>query len=441
MIRLFESFIKKNKLLLKTDRILLAVSGGIDSVVMTDLFYKAGYTFGIAHCNFGLRGKESDAEEDFTRILAKKFKVPFYTKQFKTAEYAVERKISVQMAARDLRYTWFEELRSSGKFDCIATAHHLDDQVETFMINLIRGTGISGLHGILRKQGYIIRPMLFAFRKDIENYAKEYHISFMQDSSNLEDKYIRNKIRRKIIPQLEELNPDFKKTITSEIKILKAWQEIGEKEIKRKTGSIVKKQNGKTIIDINALKNTSPCELYAWEIFSYFGFNSSVVADILANLDGKSGTTFLSPTHRAVKDRDSMIIQPVQCRKDATVRLISERTKSILSPVKLRLSVLENRKDTILPAGKEYASLDFDKLTFPLEIRKWQPGDSFHPFGMNGKKKVSDLLINEKISLPDKENTRVLCSSGKIAWVIGLRIDQRFRITSKTLRIFRIVML
>ena len=439
MIRLFTSFIKKNRLFLKTDRVLLAVSGGIDSVVMADLFYNGGFTFGIAHCNFGLRGKESDAEEDFTRKLAVRYRVPFFTRRFKTTEYAEGRRISVQMAARELRYQWFEEIRTSGKFDFIATAHHLDDQVETFLINLLRGTGISGLHGILPKQGFIIRPVLFAFRNDIAEYARVHCISYREDSSNREDKYIRNKIRLKIIPQLEELNPDFRKTLTSEIKILRGWEEIGKKEIERKISGLMKKQKGRTIIDIKALKNSSPHELYAWEILSSYGFNSSVVADILANLNGKSGRTFLSPTHRAITYRNTLIIQPTPCGKDEPVRLISEKTKSISRPLKLKFAILVNRKNIPIPGGKEFASLDYDKLTFPLEVRKWQPGDSFHPFGMKGKKKVSNLLIDEKVSLPDKENIYVLCSSGKIAWVIGRRIDQRFRIASKTTRIFRIV--
>ncbi len=435
MIRHFTSFIKTNSLFLKTDRILLAVSGGIDSVVMSRLFYRAGYTFGIAHCNFGLRGKESDSEEKFTRDLASGYKVPFFTKRFKTAEYAVLNGISVQMAARELRYLWFEEIRSSEKFDCIATAHHLDDQAETFLINMIRGTGIPGLHGILPKQSVIVRPMLFAFRKDIAAYAEAHGISYREDSSNLEDKYIRNKIRLKVIPLIETLNPDFRRTLTSEINILRGWEEIGKKEIERKISGLVKKQKGKTIIDIDALENSSPIELYAWEILSEYGFNSSVVAGILANLKGGSGRKFLSPTHRAITGRNSLIIQPLPGRDDEPVKMISEKTKSISHPLKLKVSVKDYHKDDTIPAGKEYASLDFDKLDFPLEIRKWKAGDSFHPFGMKGKKKVSDLLINEKVAVPDKEQTYVLCSSGKIVWVVGRRIDQRFRITSKTTKI------
>ena len=440
MINRYTAFIKSKYLFKKTDRILLAVSAGIDSVVMADLFHQAGFNFGIAHCNFGLRGKESDGDETFTQKLARQYKVPFFTTRFNTSEFASSRKISIQMAARELRYTWFEEIRSVEKFDFIATAHHLDDQVETFLINLIRGTGISGLHGISAKQGFIIRPLLFLYRNEIAEYARENRIPFREDSSNNDDKYIRNKIRLNIIPLLEEINPEVRQTITSEIKILGGWEDIGKKEIKRKIPGILKQRKENTIIELDALKQSPHYELIAWEILSSFDFNSSVVSNILANIDGSSGRTFLSPTHRLVADRDSLIIQPIKSSPDKTGRMISDKRKNISWPVKLSFSVHENILNLPIPPGKEFASLDYDTLVFPLEIRKWKAGDSFHPFGMKGKKKVSDLLIDEKISLPDKENTYVLCSSGKIAWVVGRRIDQRFRITPKTARIYAILM-
>lgn len=341
------------------------------------------------------------------------------------------------MAARELRYSWFQEIRSSKKFDFIATAHHLDDQAETFLINLVRGTGISGLHGILSKQGFVIRPLLFAFRKEIAEYAREHHITFREDSSNLDDKYIRNRFRLKIIPLLEEINPDFRKTLTTEIKILRGWEELGRKEVEKHISGLLKTQKDKTIIDIKALTNSSPNELYAWEILSSYGFNPSVVADIMANLDGSSGRTFLSPSYKAITDRDTLIIRQIQTIQEDHGSMVSAKTKSISQPLKLKFSVLIYAKNTTIPVGKDFASLDYNKLSFPMEVRKWKAGDSFHPFGMKGKKKVSDLLIDEKVPLPDKENIYVLCSSGEIAWVIGRRIDQRFRITSKTTKIFR----
>ncbi len=440
MIDLFKSFISGNNLFLPTDRILLAVSGGIDSVVMAELFHRSGFLFGIAHCNFSLRGQESDAEEDFTRQLARRYKVPFFSKRFETSEYASVNRISVQMAARELRYTWFEEIRKSGKFKFIATAHHLDDQVETFLINMVRGTGISGMHGILPKQGFVIRPMLFAGRKDIADYSCKNHVKYMEDSSNREEKYVRNKIRLKIIPLLEEINPDFRRTLTSEIKILRGWEEIGKKEIGNNLPLLVTVQPGRIIIDLKALQSLPQPDLYAWEILSPYGFNPDVVSGILSGSGWISGKIFLSPTHRAVRDRETVIIQPLVQNSLKPGRMISAGTKRISTPLKLKFTIADPLKETVIPAGKEFASLDYDKLSFPLEIRRWQAGDSFHPYGMKGKKKVSDLLIDEKVSLPDKENTYVLCSSGKIAWVIGHRIDQRFRITAKTTRIFRSVL-
>jgi tRNA(Ile)-lysidine synthase len=440
MIHHFTEFVRNNGLFSKTGRILLTVSGGIDSVVMADLFHKSGFSFGIAHCNFSLRGKESDLDEEFTRKLAAGYKVQFYTKRFETKAFSALHKISVQMAARELRYNWFEEIRSSYGFDCIATAHHLDDQAETFLINLLRGTGISGLHGILPIQGLVVRPMLFAYRKDIIGYARENSIRYREDSSNLEEKYLRNKIRHKIIPQLEELNPEFRKTLTSEISILREWEKVGRKEIKRKITGLTKKQKGTTIVDLAALKKTSAPEICAWEILSAFGFNPDAVSGIMEHPGETSGRTFLSPTHRAVTNRDSLIIEPLGAVKVEPSRMISEKTKRLSIPLGLKISLIDYRKNKIIPAGREFASLDYDKLNFPLELRKWKPGDSFHPFRMKGKKKVSDLLIDEKASLPEKEQTYVLCSSGKITWVVGRRIDQRFSVTSKTTIILRLIL-
>ena len=440
MLQHFQSFIKQHSLFNAKDKILLAVSGGADSVVMADLFYNSGLQFGIAHCNFRLRGSESDAEEKFVETLASKFRVPYFAEHFDTSAYATDHKISVQMAARELRYKWFEEIRASEEFDFIATAHHLDDQVETFLINLVRGTGISGLHGILPKQGLLIRPLLFAFRSDIADYAKSNHIGFCNDSSNAEDKYLRNKFRLKVIPLLEEINPDFRRTLSSEIAILRDWEAIGRKSLKENIPVFSKVFKDKTIVDLKLLAQSAPHELYAWELLSGYGFNSSVVGDILANSSKNSGRTFLSLTHRAVIDRGSLIIQSAKPERKEQGRMISEKRKNISWPVKLRFTVAEYDPSDPIHAEKETASLDFDKLSFPLELRNWKPGDSFHPFGMKGKKKISDFLIDEKVSLPDKENTWVLCSSGKIAWVVGKRIDHRFRITHGTSRIFRITM-
>ena len=438
MIPSFVSFLTQHQLFTKSDRILLAVSGGIDSVVMAELFHKAGYKFGIAHCNFSLRGKESDEDENFVRRISERYKVPFFLKKFETSEHSTSMGISVQMAARELRYQWFEEIRSSQLFDYIATAHHLDDQAETFLINLVRGTGISGLHGILPKQGVILRPLLFAFRNEITAYAGKNHLKYREDSSNLEDKYIRNKIRLRVIPLLEEINPEFRRTLTSGIKILRGWEETGRKEIDRTIAGLVKHEKDKIIIDLRALKTCRPVELYAWEILSPYGFNSSVIAGILDSMNRSSGSIFLSPGYRAVKDRAKLIIQQSLTRAGESGRMISADNKIINKPLKLRFSVLDNSRDATIPGGREFASLDLEKLTFPLELRRWRHGDSFHPYGMKGSKKLSDLLIDEKVSLPDKENTWVLCSAGKIAWVIGYRIDQRFRITQKTNHIYRI---
>jgi len=438
MLQHFKSFIEDNSLFRPSDRILLAVSGGIDSAVMANLFLKAGYTFGIAHCNFGLRGSESDAEEEFTVSLAKKYRVPFFCKRFDTAGYASANKISVQMAARELRYNWFDVVKSVEKFDYIATAHHLDDQVETFLINMVRGTGIAGMHGIFPKQGAVVRPMLFAYRKEIAEYAAAGTIGFMEDSSNSEDKYIRNKIRHNIIPLFEEINPDFRNTMTREILMLREWESLGRKQMKKHSGLFVKKARGRTVVDLKTLRSFPQSGIYAWEILSGHGFSPAAAADILRESPERSGRTFISATHRAVEDRGSLIIERTGHSKNDGSRMISAKRKNISRPLTLRFSVLDTSEGISIPAGREFASLDLDRLVFPLEIRKWKAGDSFHPFGMRGKKKISDFLIDEKVSIPDKENTWLLCSGDKIAWVIGRRIDHFFRVTKSTRKIYRI---
>lgn len=438
MLQHFKNFIEVNALFKPTDRILLAVSGGMDSAVMASLFHMAGYTFGIAHCNFGLRGRESDAEEEFTASLAKKYGVPFFCKKFDTAGYASANKISVQMAARELRYSWFDDIKSVEKFDYIATAHHLDDQVETFLINMVRGTGIAGMHGIFPKQGAVIRPMLFAYRKDIAEYASAGNIGFMEDSSNSEDKYIRNKIRHHIIPLFEEINPDFRNTMTKEILRLREWESLGRKDMKKHSALVIKKERRRTVVDLKALRMLPNSGIYAWEIFSGFGFTPAAAADMLRESPEKSGRTFISATHRAVEDRGSLIIERTGHRINDGGRMISEKRKNISRPLSLHFSVLDHSEGISIPGGREFASLDLDKLVFPLEIRKWKAGDSFHPFGMRGKKKLSDFLIDEKVSIPDKENTWLLCSGEKIAWVIGRRIDHFFRVTKSTKKIYRI---
>ena len=445
MLNLFNSYTSKEKLFSKTDKILLTVSGGIDSVVMCELFHKAGLKFGIAHCNFQLRGDESDGDENFVEELAEKYKVKFHSVSFDTSAFAKKNKLSIQVAARQLRYQWFEEIREQFDYKYLATAHHQNDSIETFFINLIRGTGIAGLHGILPKQNNIIRPLLFVTKEQIELFAKKNKLKHREDSSNASDKYVRNKIRHQLIPLLKELNPNIHQTIAEDIQRLSDTEKVYKKEIENKRSKIVKKNKNTIRISIKEIQKLKPRVAYLFEFLRPMGFNSATIAEIIISLDGISGKQFFSSTHRLIKDRDFLIIEP---NETLNIKKISEKKKEanyfikksqknlIAEKLKLNFKSIAKTINYKLKTTNESASIDFDKLQFPLEIRKWEKGDTFYPLGMKGKKKLSDFFIDKKISIPEKENTLLLISKGKIVWVIGLRMDDRFKITDKTKKIY-----
>jgi tRNA(Ile)-lysidine synthase len=436
VLKSFEAYIKKEKLFLPTERVLLAVSGGVDSVVMMELFHRAGIEFAVAHCNFKLRGKESDGDEKLVRLMAAKYHVRFYSDDFDTLKYAKEKNISVQMAARELRYDFFETIREQLKFDYIATAHHQDDSVETFFINLIRGTGIAGLHGILPKQNKIVRPLLFASKDEIIAYAKKEKLKFREDSSNASDKYLRNRIRHHLVPMLKELNPDIDKTLMNEMIRLKEVEDIYKKEIENRRKRMVKKVDNQVLISIKELNKLSPLPSYLYEFLKPYNFNEDNTNKIISVINGEAGKQFISATHRLIKDRESLIIEKLGGAnvKKVVIKIKKNQDEYIRGSVKLKFEVLNPGTEII--KSKNIAFLDFDKLKFPLELRKWREGDSFYPFGMKGKKKLSDFFINQKLSLIDKEKTWLLTSNGDIAWVAGIRIDERFKVTKATKKIY-----
>jgi tRNA(Ile)-lysidine synthase len=442
MLKDFKAFIEKEKLFVPSEKILLTVSGGIDSVVMTELFYQAGYHYGIAHCNFGLRGKESDADEAFVEQLALKYHLSFYTTRFSTARTAKARGISVQMAARDLRYAWFEKIREKEKYAAIATAHHLDDQIETFFINLIRGSGIAGLHGILPRQGHIIRPMLFTTRENIIAYSSKHKLLYREDSSNAEIKYLRNKIRHEIIPIFRELNPAFSQTITETILRLRDVEKVFTTIVDEIKSKIIKISDNDVCINIDDLHRLSQTELFVFEILSPYGFNESVIRDIMSSSPDSSGKVFYSPTHRLVKNRKELIINVLVSEKEIIRKneeiVITENQTGILKPIHLSISKLPIEKKFAVDISKEVAMLDLHKIEFPLILRRWRRGDSIHPYGMDKKKKLSDLFIDLKLSIPEKENIWLLCSGSYIIWVLGHRIDHRFRVTAQTKEVLKV---
>ena len=441
MIEAFIKYITTNKLFSPSDKTILAISGGIDSMAMCELFNKADFLFSIAHCNFGLRGKESDEDEIFVKEIAKKLNVDYYCKKFDAKKYASEKGISIQMAARELRFNWFNDLlkNNSPIYKYIATAHHLDDQTETFFINLIRGTGISGLHGIQPKHGNIIRPLLFAKRKEIEDFVDDNKLSFREDSSNKSDKYIRNKIRHKLLPLINEINPEFDNLIQKNIENFKETEEIFKYEITRQRKRIFQEENGITYFSIPELLKLKPLRTYLYEFLKPFNFSISIIEDIINSIKNISGKQFYSPTHRLIKDREYLIITQIQKAEDDIIFNISEEDKIVIRPIKLTINKIEFNKEIQLRSSKKTAMLDFEKIKFPLSIRKWRKGDYFFPFGANSKKKLSDFFIDNKFSIIEKEASWLLCSEEKIVWIIGQRIDNRFRVSKKTKYLLKII--
>ena len=421
-----DKYIKQHHLFKREDKLILAISGGADSVALACLLKALNCNFIMAHCNFGLRKEESDSDEVFVKKLAKKLNVECVTSNFDTQNFATQNKLSIQMAARELRYKWFEALRL--KLDCnfIVTAHHQDDDIETFFINLLRGTGIKGMLGIHPKKRNIIRPLLFARKDEIYDFLKENKIEYREDSSNKDDKYLRNKIRLHLIPLLEEINPSIKETITKDMDYLSGISEIYNTQINKQKGRLLKQEGSYFTISIVELEKLNPMPTYLYELLKPFGFFS--VNDISIALQKQSGKQFFSSTYRLIIDRKKIIIQPI--RKNEKIEIqIDKNDKECFSPIQLGFSLSENLD---IQNNVNIAMLDLSKLHFPLVLRKWEKGDFFFPLGMNGKKKLSDFFIDNKISIPEKEQIWVLCSANEIAWIVGLRLDYRFKITEKT---------
>lgn len=443
MLEQLQEYVEQYGLFNPGEPVLLAVSGGVDSMVLAELFYRAGYNFAIAHCNFGLRGSESNQDEAFVASMAENYKVRFFVKHFKTREYAGFNKISVQMAARTLRYEWFEEIITTEGFKAIATAHHLDDQIETFFINVLRGTGISGLHGILPLRINIVHPLMFAFRRQIEEFASDEAISFREDSSNRTTKYVRNKIRHDLIPLLAEINPEFRKTITSTIDRIREAELLLHNYIGELSGKLVIEEDEIVKISISELKKLQPTDLYLFEMLQPFNFNRSVCREITEALSDIPGKQFFSGTHRLLKDREYLIITETgqETSEAPAESVIEESAGEITRPVHLRFSRMSFTPDIKINKSGNIALLDAAKLKYPLKLRKWREGDSFIPYGMTNTKKLSDYFIDNKFSIIEKENAWLLISGKSIAWLVGHRIANPFRITNDTEEILQIELL
>lgn len=433
MVEQLLNHINRYALCKTTDKILLAVSGGVDSMVMLHLLREAGFSVGVVHCNFQLRGEESTADEVLVKASCQQSGVPFFVKRFDTAAYATANGISVQMAARDQRYAYFDNLLESEGYDHVATAHHNNDVVESILLNLVRGTGIDGFRGISAKKGRIIRPLLFANRKTILAYALRHQIGWREDASNASDDYQRNFLRHHVIPRLEELNPAFEDGFRdTHERLLGAREFMLEFLAKFRTAAVDVRDNNSTFVEIAKVRASKSPAVLLWELIKDVGFNFDQCRKIVA--DHQPGKLFNSPSHQLLVDRIHYIIERKQVSDFASVSIDEGQRWVGRPPFMLATREIEHR-DFQLEKDSTIAQLDADRLRFPLVWRRWQAGDYFIPLGMQQEKKLSDFLIDLKIPFNSKADITVLESDGDIAWVVGYRIGERFKVVADTRRI------
>ena len=417
------------ELIPKGAKIIVGLSGGADSITLLDSLHKQGYMCIAAHCNFHIRNEEANRDSEFAHSQANAQKIPFFRIDFNTNEYAVLKGISTEMAARDLRYQWFAELKERVKADYIAVAHHADDSIETFLINLSRGTGLKGLSGIKKVQGDIIRPLLEFTKKDIIEYIREKGLSYVEDSTNFESVYLRNKFRNQVIPMLEQINPTFRQNMMQTISHLHMAEQFVSNQLSTLTG-IIQHGNGWTIPKQNILSNPDS-EFILYETLSPFGFSSDVVQKLLRfGMDG-TGKHFLSNRYELRCERTEWEIVPIQKRREVSYTIKAPDDVKNL-PIRLKIDQISAEKLAIRK-GKQTCYVDCDKISFPLQLRISKSGDYFYPFGMKGRKKTSDFFIDNHYSQAKKENTWILTNSdGEIIWIVGERADNRFRIEGTT---------
>jgi len=430
-------YIKDNDLFSRNDKLLVGVSGGIDSVVLFDLLVRAGYEVGIAHCNFQLRGEEADEDQRFVTWLAEQHNVPFFLKKFDTQGDASSMGVSIQMAARRLRFHWFEELRKEYNYNYIAIGHNQNDSIETALINMARGTGLKGITGIKPGNNAIVRPLLFAKRSQIIRYCAEYGLNYREDSSNQTTKYSRNHIRHEIIPEFEKINPQFLDAMTGNIERFRSAYRLYDSMVSEVKNKILEKKNDYWQLYIQLLDEYPETYTLLFEILRPFGFSREVVSDIYSSLGGESGKVFYSEKYKAVKDRDKLIITAIDYAQPKRFYIERDQQK-ITSPLHLSFQMIDNDDSFQIPKGPNIACIDFDLVEFPLILRKWQAGDYFKPLGLGHYKKLSDFFVDRKYSLIEKERTWILASGEQIIWIIGDRLDERFKITGNTTKVLRI---
>ncbi len=453
LLKKFTDFIKKENLFQPKDKLLLAVSGGVDSVVLCELCKQTGFDFVIAHCNFQLRGEESKRDEQFVRELTKKYNVEIFVKKFDTEKYAEENKLSIQVAARELRYGWFNQIvngqlsmvnshagfirHSPLTIHHILTAHHANDNIETLLINFFKGTGISGLRGILPKHGNIIRPLLFAKKEELIEFAKENNLSYVEDSSNVSDKYTRNYFRNQLIPSVQKVFPQVEDNLLNNIQRFKDIETLYQQSIELHKKKLLEKKGEEIHIPVLKLFKSDPLPTIVYEIIKDFGFTSNQTEDVIKLLNSDSGKYVQSHTHKIIKNRNWLII--TSSLTTVAENILIEEEDKVVEFLNGKLEMKQISAAGYKLSGSEsIAQLDSDEIKFPLLLRKWKQGDYFYPLGMKKKKKLSRFFIDQKLSLTEKENIWVLEMNKKIIWIVGKRIDERFKITPKTKNILKI---
>ncbi len=418
---------------LKQKKVLLAVSGGLDSMVLVYLFQQLHYEIGVAHCNFQLRGLESFEDQNFIQNYAEANSLPIFITQFDTQAFAQDYKLSIQVAARELRYNWFYELLETQNFDYVLTAHHADDNLETFLINLSRGTGLDGLTGIPEQNDKVIRPLLAFSRQEMEAYAKQNAIQWREDSSNASDKYLRNKIRHDVVPILKELNTDFIASFQKTQEYLQQAQVMVEDASIMVYQQVAKEVGEEIHFDLKKLKPLPNYKSYLYQWLREFGF--SAWDDVYDLVDSQSGKQIFSSHFRLLKNRDYLVLCPLDFTDSKREYFITKNQKEVKVPLNLSICKVTDISDTTI----ESIFVDEMKLEFPLVLRRWKEADSFQPFGMKGKsKKVSKFFKDEKLSLIEKEKIWLLCSNNQIVWIVGMRQDERFKIDETTKKILKI---
>jgi tRNA(Ile)-lysidine synthase len=437
-----------------TQKQLIAVSGGVDSVVLTDLMYAAGYDFVIAHCNFQLRGVESERDEHFVTMLGQKYQKRVLVKKFDTEQYAVEKNFSIQVAARQLRYEWFKSVLEiprpplydstnpsitreetgvqSEPLQYILTAHHANDSIETVLMNFFKGTGITGMHGILPLQGKLFRPLLFATKEEIQEYARLQGLDFVEDSSNLTDKYTRNFFRHRLFPLLKEIYPRVEDNLLKNIGRFTEIESLYYQAVNQHKQKLLEVKGHETHIPVLKLKKTHPLKALVYEIIKDFDFTANQVDEVIALLESESGKYVSSTRFRIIKNRGWLIISPSESIKAANILIEKGDKRVAFEQGELVMEMVSMTESFQIPVKKDTAALDVSTIRFPLLLRPWKQGDYFYPLGMKKKKKLSRFFIDQKLSKSDKEKVWVVETDKKIVWVIGYRIDERFKIGTST---------